>query len=487
MAETTPPPERAAQLVGLGAVPSTAAASRTAGMQFAARGALLLVAVVGTALVTRDLGTDYAAWGTVLIAVTLSSVLLEPGFTPVIARRLAASPETAPSPGAMLFARLVLGVSALGVVVLASVVSRGAAILPLALLLGGQVVARSLVNNAGGWLLADQRMHRIAVLEVGVSVLGLGALAVAISFDAPAPLLGAVGFTIPYILLAIASIREIRATPSARVGTPSPQWPRVKSLLLETLPLSGAIALGAIYTRSSVYFVNRFEGDTEASKFFFAFLFAEQTLTVAGITAGAALPLLAHRTKSLDILADPRTSQLVLAVTAAGAALSALLLASAGLLTRLVGGPALEGAEYYIRLVAPLAAVIMPAMVLAYMYISLQKARRYLAFGILGLLLNFSLNLAFVPTFGAAASARITWSTELLVTLLPLAPLMRASRAGRRASLGVLGLIAMTVILAELSASGGAPALLPAALLLSVAVVVGLRPMLRVVRDTTYV
>ena len=100
-------------------------------------------------------------------------------------------------------------------------------------------------------------------------------------------------------------------------------------MLVEVAPLALAIGLSAIYTRTSIVFVNRFEDDAAASRFFFAFLFAEQSFVIAGITAGALLPLLAARSKVADLLSDDVTQRLLVAITALGAVACAALIAFA--------------------------------------------------------------------------------------------------------------------------------------------------------------
>lgn len=51
-------------------------------------------------------------------------------------------------------------------------------------------------------------------------------------------------------------------------------------------------------------------------------------------------------------------------------------------------------------------------MTLAYVYVSLGRSGDYLWYAVIGLVANIALSLALVPTWGAAASARITWLTE---------------------------------------------------------------------------
>lgn len=460
---------------GSGPVLTAAGATRTAVVQYVARALSLLAVVIGTSMVTRRLGNEFADWGTVILCVTIAGVLVEPGLAAVIVRRLASEPDQAPSLRAMYPVRLALGCLAFVVVVVLAVVARGPGIFLLAVCIGAQVIARSLVNNGTSWLQVDLRLHRLALLEALCVLLGLGALTGGIAADLPVPVLGALAFTVPTFLLLVLMQPELRRTPSMRLPPSGAQRAKVRSVLVEVAPLALAIGLSAVYTRTSIIFVNRFEDDAAASRFFFAFLFAEQSFVIAGITAGALLPLLAARSKVADLLSDDVTQRLLVGLTALGALACALLIAFSRLLVVLIGGPELAGAEEYIRLVAPTVAVVMPAMVIGYVYISVGRVRSYLVFGTIGLVGNLVLNVLLVPTFGAEASARITWATELLVALLPLTAVLRSGPSGHRAAVRMAVIFLAAVAASELSAAGTFSPWAMALALVAVCVVVGQR------------
>jgi len=441
-------------------------------MQVLARGVALVLMSASTAMITRQLGEGYVNWATVLSAIALAGVLVDPGLSPVVMRHLAVDAAGTPRTTAMLPVRLVLGTVAYVLVIGIAVATRGLAVLPLAAMMGAAVLARSVVNNATPWLQSDQRLHRATLLETATAAIGFAALTVCILLDLPTPVLGLVTFTAPAILLAVLVSRELTRAPSAQLPSPGPQWPKVARVVREALPLAGAILLTAAYTRTSIAFVNAYEDDAAASRFFFAFLFAEQTIVAGGIAAGAVLPLLAGRSRTVALLTDDVTHRLLVTVAAIGAAVAAGLIAAARLLTVVIGGPAMAGAETYIWLMAPVAALAFPAMVLAYAFIAVGRGRWYLAFSILGLAGNLALNGLFTPELGAAASARITWVTEALVLVLPLAWLAVSSAGGRRAATRVALLLACTVGASELAAAERLPALVLGAVLVAVVLVV---------------
>jgi O-antigen/teichoic acid export membrane protein len=443
--------ERAPGIAGLTARSATITAVAQAG----GRAITLGVVVVSTAVVARTLAVDtYADWATVLSLVALVGFALDPGLSPVVVRRLAQHPDQAPTPAAMTAVRVVLALIALGVIVILTGALRGTSAVPLAAVLGAQVVPRALVLNAAAWLQADHRLHRQTAWEAVCAGVGCAALVLVGALGGSAPFLALAGFTAPTVLLALLIRRELARTPSAHLPSPGPEAPKVRSVLLEVAPLAGALLLVATYTRIFVVFVNAAEDTAAVAQYLFAFQFIEQLIVVAGIVAGTLLPLLAVRARAVELLADASMHSLVLAVTAFGGMGSAVILALAPPLCRLIGGPHLAPAEHYLTLLAPMAAIVMPAFGLGYLYVAVGAARRYLWFNAAGLLFNVAANAWLTLTFGASATARIAWGTELLVVTLAMLPLVQSGRSGQRHSLRMIAIVAACVAGAELAAAG---------------------------------
>jgi O-antigen/teichoic acid export membrane protein len=430
-------------------------AALTGVAQAAGRGVTLVAVIVSTAVVVHAVGVSvYADWATVLSLVSLMAFVLDPGVSAVIVRRLAQSPDTAPSPRAMMLTRVGMATVALVIVVGMSVALRGPHVLGLAIALAAQVIPRGLVLNATAWLQADHRLHRQTAWEAVCAGLGLTALVIAGAAGAGPVVLAVVGFVAPTTLLACFIQRELARTPSLRLSSPGPQRPRVRSVLHEVAPLAGALLLLALYTRIFVVFVNAAEDTTQVARYLFAFQFVEQVIVVAGIVAGTLLPLLALRARAVELRSDRSTLALVLAVTASGAILAAGLVALAPVLCRVIGGPGLAPADRYLTLLSPMAAVILPAFVLGYLYIALADAHRYLRFNIVALGFNLAANASLTLTVGASATARISWATELIVVALAAFPLLRSGPAGRSTGVRLVALLVTTVSGAELVAAG---------------------------------
>lgn len=479
MSATEPGPAVEVPLAGI----SAESASKTVIAQAGARAISLLAVVGSTAIVAREVGIGtYADWATVLSLVALVSFALDPGVSPIIVRRIAQAPAEVPDPRALVPLRLGLSVACLVLVVAVAAALRGGDAALLALVLGGQVVPRAMVLNATPWLQADHRLHRQTVLEAVCAFLGLALLAIAAVAGASAVVLALVGFTAPTTLLSLLVLREQERTPSRAAIVPGDMRPRVTSVLREVAPLAGALVLVTLYTRIFTVFLNAGENSTTVARYLFAFQFIEQLLVAAGIVAGAVLPLLAVRGREATLLSDRPTHELLIAVAAVGAIGSALLLGFAAPVTHLIGGPKLAPASDYLVLLSPTSAVILPAFVLAYLYVAIGRSHRYLVMNVVALVANLVANATLTLTYGAEATARIAWGTELLVVVMALGPLVRSGRSGAALGAVFAVLISASVAAAEATAAGVVAPGVAAALLVVAVLAVAHRPLGRMLR-----
>jgi O-antigen/teichoic acid export membrane protein len=456
---------------------SARSASKTVIAQVLGRGVSLVAVVASTAIVARTIGIDaYADWATILALTSLVAFALDPGISPVVVRRLAQDPGQAPSSAALVPLRLGLGLLAYAVVVAVSAGLRGTDAIVVALALGGQVVPRALVLNATPWLQLDHRLHRQTALEAVTAVTGLALLGAAALAGAPVAVLALVGFTGPTTLLVLLVGRELQRTPSHGAVAPDgpPMADRVRAVVHEVAPLAVALLLVATYTRSFVLFLNASDAsDAAIARFLFAFQFVEQLIVAAGIVAGAVLPLLALRAMGRALLAEDVAHRLLRAVGAAGALISGGILATSVLVTRLIGGPDLAPAAHDLQLLAPIGATILPAFLLAYVYIAAGLGRRYLWFNLVALAVNVAANAWLTVRHGPVASARISWATEAFVAALALLPVAASGRSGAGTAARLAVLLAAAVTAAELVAAGTVAPLPGGALLCVFAAVVG--------------
>lgn len=462
---------------------SASSASKTVIAQAGARAISLLAVVGSTAIVAREVGIGtYADWATVLSLVALVAFALDPGISPIIVRRIAQAPDQVPDPQALVPLRLGVSLVSLAVVVAVATALRGGHAALLALLLGAQVVPRALVLNATPWMQADHRLHRQTLLEAVCAFLGLALLGIGAAAGVGAPLLAVLGFTGPTVLLAVLVRREQERTPSRLAIVPGDMRPRVMSVLREVAPLAGALVLVTLYTRIFTVFLNAGEDSTTVARYLFAFQFIEQLLVAAGIVAGAVLPLLAVRGREATLLADRPTHELLIAVAAVGALGSAAFVAFAAPLTHAIGGGDLAPAGDYLVLLSPASAVLLPAFVLAYLYVALERSRRYLVMNAIALVVNLAANATLTLTYGAEATARIAWGTELLVIVMALWPVVRSGRSGAVVGALFALMISASVVAAEATASGAVAPGVAAVLLVAVVLAVAHGPLGRMLR-----
>lgn len=438
--------------------------------QAATRGVALGVVVLSTAVVARTLEVGaYADWATALSLVTMLAFAIDPGLTPVVVRRLTQDPGSLPGPRALTLVRLAAALGALVIAAISTIALRGGESLVLGLALAAQLLPRAVVLNSSAFLQADHRLHRQTALEAVTAALGLAALTVAAVLDAGPAVLALAGFTGPAVVLAMLMLRELRLTPSVRRLVPGADRARLRAVVREVTPLAGALILLAVYTRLHVVFVNAAEDAAGIAQFLFAFQFVEQTIVLAGVVAGALLPLLAMRAVGGALLADGGVHRALVTMTALGAAGSLIMLALAAPLTRLVGGTSLAAARDLLILLSPMATVVFAAFAVGYVLAAAQAARRYLWVNAVALVVNVAAHSTLTLQFGADAAARISWATEALVVGLAFGPVWAANAGGRAAGARVGGLIVVVVVAAELSASGLPPGVAAAAGALGVA------------------
>jgi O-antigen/teichoic acid export membrane protein len=444
----------------------------TASGQVASRASTLLLTVAGTAVVTRAIGQEgFADWGTLLMLTAMFAFMLDPGFAPIVVRRLAEPGAEAPGPGALLRVRLVFAAVAYVLVVVLAVILRGTPVLVLGLVLAAQLFPRAVVMNTGTWMQAEHRLHRQTTLEAVTVAGGLGLLVIAAALDAPAAVLAGVGVVLPIVVLAVLMDGERRRISHGR-HTPARERELVRAVLREAAPLAGAIVLVSIYTRIGVVFVNEADSGAAVAGFTFAFLFIEQAFVVAAIVAATLLPMLAERGAGGDGGRDPLVADMLGLVALIGSVGALALIALARPLVLAIGGDELEGAVDLLILLAPACAALFGNLYLGYLHVAAGLTARYLAFNLVGLGLSVALGLALTLNHGATAAARVTWITETVVVLLAAVTFFWKRADRRDALLNLCVPLGLAIACSEAAAAGtvapGVSALAGAALMLAV-------------------
>ncbi len=389
---------------------------------------LLAVALAGTAVVTRALGVKgYATWGTVLSLLTMFGFALDPGLAPVIVRRLSQGDPSLPGPASFLRIRLVLAAAVYTCVTVLTVILRGTAALPVALVMAAQLFPRVVIQNAGTWLQAHHLLHRQSAYEVLTQLGGLAALAFGAVLSLPAAGLAAMGFFAPAVALASLMERQLGKVVERRSTSNDGQGVRnaLRAVIREAAPVAGATLLVSIYFRIDVFFVTPSETTAGLASYLLAYRFIEQAAVVAGILATTLMPMLSVRALRVALVQDRATAETLVAVAALGGACAASMIGFSHPLTDLVGGPAFHRAALLLSLLAPTVAGVFLNFFLGYLFMSLQMAKRYLWINGIGLLVNVAGNSLFTLSSGASSAARVSYVTELVVVTLAAVPLAR--------------------------------------------------------------
>jgi O-antigen/teichoic acid export membrane protein len=429
---------------------TTRTATTTASGQLLAKGVLGVIGVASTAVITRALGVGgYANWALGLSLVAIVGFALEPGFAPVIGRRIWQRDEPVPQPSALLAYRLALAAAVYVIVALAALAIRGVDAMLLTLVLAAELYPRSLTLNAATWLQAYHRLHRQAWLEAGAAALGLLALLALSAADASPYLLAACGVVLPATVLALLSARQLRTVPhEAEAGD---QRAALRSLLREVAPLAAAILLVSLYTRIDVVFVAIAEDAAGLAQYLLAFRFVEQLIIVAAILAQTLLPMIAARVSSETAFEDAGLHRTMVALALLGTLGAEALIVAAKPLIALVGGDSFAFAAKLLILLAPMATALLLNYFLAYLLMTIRLGSRYLRYNAIALAFNLAANAALTLKYGNVAAARVTWATEFLVVAAAMLPLARAHAGGRAAALRCALLVAVTIASSELA------------------------------------
>ena len=357
----------------------------TASSQVVGRVTTLLLTVAGTAVVTRAVGENgFADWGTVLMVTAMFAFLLDPGFAPVVVRRLAEGGDEAPSPAALLRVRLVFSAIAFALVVALVVALRGTAPIVLAVVLAAQLFPRAVVMNAGTWLQAQHRLHVQTFYEALTVGAGLVLLLIAAALDAPPGVLAAVGVLAPAVLLAVLMWRQLELlVPGSRAQPARRPWAD-----------SGGPARGGAAGRG-----DRPGVDLHAHR-----RRVRQRVPRRGRGGGVHLRVPVHRAgdrRGGDRRGHPAAdagrarrrcergpasvfADMLSLVTFIGSIAGLVMIGLARPVVRVIGGDDLEGAVEPLVLLAPACAALFANFYMGYVYVAARRAARYLLFNVVG-------------------------------------------------------------------------------------------------------
>jgi O-antigen/teichoic acid export membrane protein len=384
----------------------------------------LLVASLGTLrLATSYLGVD--GFGEYAIVLSLAPILLvfaDLGFSTLLARELAQSPERRDELAATLFP---LRLAASAAVVLASL-----AVVPFLPydfhVRAGLVIAcvgvslLSIGTFATPFFQVGLRLDLLALLDVGTAALNLGLVAAVTQLD--------LGF---YALVGVSAVVGLANLAFAWMlvrpfWQPSLRFDRklAKRLLADGLPLAAVIVLGLLHFRLDAVLLSLMRPSEDVGVYTVAFRFLEQSLVLPVVFMAAVFPLLAVAVRGGDAADVVRKAFNFLLLIALPLALGLAVLA--GPLVAVFAGDGFEDAATPLRILAPALVFAFVSSVFSAVLIALNRQRALILASLGGLALNLALNLWAIPRFGYTGAAVTTVFSEAVGLCLVFALARRA-------------------------------------------------------------
>lgn len=196
----------------------------------------------------------------------------------------------------------------------------------------------------------------------------------------------------------------------------------LKKLLVEALPMGAALIMFTVYNRIDTIILRHYRSAAEVGLYGLAYFLYENIILVAAYVINSAFPLLSRTGSELQERANFRriyqkTFDLLL-VLAVGAVVTTYLFSP--LMVLIISSPDFIYSSALLRILAFSLPFAFLNHVTGFGLIALGKQRPYTLATLTALFFNISLNILFVPRYGAMACALITIGTELTVHLISL-------------------------------------------------------------------
>lgn len=358
-----------------------------------------------------------AQFGNLMLAVAVAdlvAVITDAGLTTVATRDLAAaSPQRARvTIGALIYLKLALGalaaVAFLAVAIFAPFENDARKAM---LVLGPSLIFVSLQSLT---LIFRARLSTYYVLAgafVGALVCVFGAALV--YWVVPTPLRFA---AVRLAMVGAAGVITLVLVILVYHPTPRPNWKAMGRMLGASLLFGLALALNILYYRIDVPLLALLTNSAQVAVYASAYRILDVVTLLPVAAAGVALPIMAAtRATSARHLSEFTRQYLELAVAAGLFIAVALTIFRLPLLTFLYGGQ-YDDAAPTLLVLAWVAAATLVTNVFTPLAVALDRQRTLLAVTALGLVVNVSANLVFIPYYGAVAAAYATLATEIAVT-----------------------------------------------------------------------
>jgi O-antigen/teichoic acid export membrane protein len=384
----------------------------------------ILTSLIG--LLTRKLLTNYlgpAGFGDYVFALTYSSLfgsIADWGTLVIGVREASKNPRSRPAIfGASLIARLILSLIAfLAAIIVFPLLGIRDLPFPVIVLSGVLIIVFALKASFGIIFETLLRMDRWLLVEVSASIFTLILFLFTVLFH------GSLIFF--FISLLIATLLSClgalwlsrKLTPISLTFSPSV----IKKLLIEALPMGVALIMFTVYNRIDTIILRHYRSPSEVGFYGLAYFIYENIILVAAYVINSAFPLLSRTGSDLGERDNYRriyqkTFDLLL-VLGIGAVVTTYLLSP--FLVRIISSPEFIYSSTLLQILSFSLLFAFLNHATGFGLIALGKQRPYTIATLTALFFNISLNLIFVPRYGAIACAIITIGTELTVHLVSL-------------------------------------------------------------------
>ncbi len=370
---------------------------------------------LGLALIARHYGpTGIGEYTLVLTYIALLYLFADAGFNAVSVRSIVSHPENTSE----IFDRL-LGTRLIWSIGL-SVVSIGLAILlPYSGMFRFGAVVLSLILPAQAVIVSANAVfqsrleYRFSVLVTGLNaaltfcvVATATYLNLGLRWLYPGTFIGVAGGAI--FSLYLVRRRGIGIKPVMRYSA-------LVRLVRRTLPLTLTLILNVVAFKIDVFLLAYFAPISEVGIYNLAYRVFENVITIPTFVVNAIYPyLIVDKNSGREVLRSITRRSLTF-FAAGGIGLMSILVLVAPWVIKLLGGASFSGSVTILRLLSMGLPLFFVSALLMWLVITLERSWTLVKIYGVGLLLNTTLNMLFIPHYGATAAAINTVITELVI------------------------------------------------------------------------
>ena len=395
-------------------------------VQLLARVLNLIIGIFVTLLIVRGLGTaGFGMWSAIFAVGQIVNSLGELGLNEIAVSRAAGDPEReADWVGALLSMRLLICVpmailSAIAILIVAPTAEARLAgvIIALSTLLGPATALAVIFQ------LRVRNDVRMAIMTFNSVVWGAGVVAVTVLSG------GIVAFAMAFVAT-YAITGMLTAALALRMGEVHMRGTRRlwRSMLRVGIPAGIGGLLITLYVKLDQILVLEIAGTRQAGLYGADYRLLEQIQFIPTAVMTTLFPMIAYAYRSRMTQAHSMLQSAGEYLAMASLPVLAFTIVASRPIVTVLFGAKFAGAAAALPMLAGAFVSISFGYLVGHMVVVLELQRRFVLFAAIALVLNASLNLAFIPEFGFVAAAWITVVTELTVMLLSMRMVLRKMR-----------------------------------------------------------